>query len=234
MKTGMIVLAGGVGKRIGRPVPKQFLLLGGNPLIVHVLEKVLGLDRIEDVVITCPLSHLQETRELIANHGFGERYRCIEGGASRQESVWKGLEALRGCDSVIIHEAVRPLVTAEEFRELLDAEDPNVMFGIPIPFTVLKGDEYVEDLLERSELVNVQLPQKFDAALLREAHEAARRDEAQFTEDASLFFRYADAPVRILGGSERNVKITVPTDLIVAEALYADLVGRRIDQPVRD
>ncbi len=234
MKTGMIVLAGGVGKRIGRPVPKQFLLLGGNPLIVHVLEKVLNLEQIEDVVITCPASHLDETRQLIANHGFGDRFRCIEGGASRQESVWKGLEALEGCGSVVIHEAVRPLVTTEEFRELLEAGDPNAMFGIPIPFTVLKGHEYVEDLLERSELVNVQLPQKFDAALLRQAHEAARRDDAHFTEDASLFFRYADAPVRILAGSERNLKITVPTDLIVAEALYADMVGRRIDQPVRD
>jgi 2-C-methyl-D-erythritol 4-phosphate cytidylyltransferase len=234
MKTGMIVLAGGIGKRIGRPVPKQFLLLGGNPLIVHVLEKVLGLDEIGEVVITCPASHLEETRELIANHGFGERFRCIEGGVTRQESVYRGLEALQGFESVVIHEAVRPLVTTEEFRALLDAPDPNAMFGIPIPFTVLKGHEYVEDLLERSELVNVQLPQKFDAALLRDAHDAARRDGATFTEDASLFYRYADAAVRILAGSERNLKITVPTDLIIAEAIYADLVGRRLDQPVRD
>ena len=87
MKTGMIVLAGGIGKRIGRPVPKQFLLLGGNPLIVHVLEKVLSLDRIEQVVITCPASHLEETRDLVANHGFSERFRCIEGGSTRQESM---------------------------------------------------------------------------------------------------------------------------------------------------
>ena len=234
MKTGMIVLAGGVGKRIGQPVPKQLLLLGGKPLIVHVLEKVLDIDRIEEVVITCPASHLEETRDLIANHGFGERFRCIEGGVTRQESVYRGLEALEGYQSVVIHEAVRPLVTTEEFRALLDADDPNAMFGIPIPFTVLKGHAYVEDLLDRSELVNVQLPQKFDAALLRQAHDAARRDGATFTEDASLFFRYADAPVRILAGSERNLKITVPTDLVIAEAIYADMVGRRIDQPVRD
>ena len=234
MKTGMIVLAGGIGKRIGQPVPKQLLLLGGKPLIVHVLEKVLDLERIEEVVITCPASHLEETRDLIANHGFGERFRCIEGGVTRQESVYRGLEALEGYQSVVIHEAVRPLVTTEEFRALLDADDPNAMFGIPIPFTVLKGHAYVEDLLERSELVNVQLPQKFDAALLRQAHDAARRDELTFTEDASLFFRYADAPVRILAGSERNLKITVPTDLVIAEAIYADMVGRRIDQPVRD
>ena len=75
-------------------------------------------------------------------------------------------DARRDCDSVIIHEAVRPLVTVDEFRALIAADDPNAMFGIPIPFTVLKGHDYVEDLLERDELVNVQLPQKFDRAKL--------------------------------------------------------------------
>jgi 2-C-methyl-D-erythritol 4-phosphate cytidylyltransferase len=100
------------------------------------------------------------------------------------------------------------------------------MFGIPIPFTVLKGHDYVEDLLERDELVNVQLPQKFDRAKLMAAHEAARRDGAFFTEDASLFHRYAGERVRILPGSERNIKITVPTDIVTAEAIYADVIGR--------
>jgi 2-C-methyl-D-erythritol 4-phosphate cytidylyltransferase len=227
MKIGMIVLAGGVGKRIGRPFPKQFLLLGGKPLIVHVLEKARLIPAIERIVVTCPESHLEETRKLIANHGFdARRFTCILGGGSRQESVYRGLEALDDSDTVIVHEAVRPLVTADEFRELIAAEDQNAMFGIPIPFTVLKGHDYVEDLLERDELVNVQLPQKFDRAKLMAAHEAARGDGATFTEDASLFHRYAGERVRILPGSERNIKITVPTDIVTAEAIYADVMGR--------
>jgi 2-C-methyl-D-erythritol 4-phosphate cytidylyltransferase len=226
MKIGMIVLAGGIGKRIGRPFPKQFLLLGGKPLLIHVLEKARVIADIEQVVITCPEAHLDETRKLIANHGFDARFRCIVGGASRQESVYLGLGALADAESVIIHEAVRPLVTANEFRTLIAAEDANAMFGIPIPFTVLKGRDYVEALLERDELVNVQLPQKFDRAALAAAHEAARRDGARFTEDASLFHRYAGTPVRILPGSERNIKITVPTDIVTAEAIYADVIGR--------
>jgi len=226
MKIGMVVLAGGVGKRIGRPFPKQFLLLGGKPLIVHVLEKARVIPAIERIVVTCPEAHLEETQRLISNHGFDERFSCIVGGGSRQESVYKGLAALEDCDSVIIHEAVRPLVTAAEFETLIAAPDPNAMFGIPIPFTVLKGHDYVEGLLERDELVNVQLPQKFERAALMAAHEAARRDEAHFTEDASLFHRYAGTPVRILPGSERNIKITVPTDIVTAEAIYADVIGR--------
>ena len=187
-----------------------------------------SIPAIERVVVTCPESHLDETRTLIDNHGFdAARFSCIVGGGSRQESVYRGLEALDDTDTVIVHEAVRPLVTADEFRELIAAEDGNAMFGIPIPFTVLKGHEYVEDLLERDELVNVQLPQKFDRAKLMAAHEAARRDGAFFTEDASLFHRYAGEPVRILPGSERNIKITVPTDIVTAEAIYADVIGRR-------
>jgi len=226
MKIGMVVLAGGLGKRIGRPFPKQFLLLGGKPLIVHVLEKARVITEIDRVIITCPEAHLEETRQLIANHGFDERFRCIIGGASRQDSAYLGLQELTDCDSVIIHEAVRPLVTVEEFRALIAADDPNAMFGIPIPFTVLKGHDYVEGLLERDELVNVQLPQKFDRAALTAAHEAARADGTNFTEDASLFHQYTKQPVRILPGSERNIKITVPTDIVTAEAIYADAIGR--------
>ncbi|MFN2417324.1 MAG: 2-C-methyl-D-erythritol 4-phosphate cytidylyltransferase [Candidatus Limnocylindria bacterium] len=226
MKTGMVVLAGGLGKRIGRPVPKQFLLLGGTPLLVHVLNKARALPDINSIVITCPKSHIDETRQLLANHQFQERFTCIEGGATRQESVYRGLQALHDCESIIIHEAVRPLVRRDEYQALIDATDRNAMYGIPIPFTVLKGQDYVEELLERRELVNVQLPQKFEAGALREAHEAARRDNAIFTEDASLVFKYTDVPVRILPGSERNLKITVPIDLVVAEAIYADTIGR--------
>ena len=93
MKIGMIVLAGGVGKRIGRPFPKQFLLLGGKPLIIHVLEKARLIPAIERVVITCPESHLDETRRLIDNHGFDATGSAASSAAaSRQESVYRGLE----------------------------------------------------------------------------------------------------------------------------------------------
>ena len=147
------------------------------------------------------------------------------GGRARSRST-AASTALDDCDSVIIHEAVRPLVTADEFRELIAADDPNAMFGIPIPFTVLKGHEYVEDLLERDELVNVQLPQKFDRAKLMAAHEAARRDERDLHRGRQPVPPLRGERVRILPGSERNIKITVPTDIVTAEAIYADVIGR--------
>lgn len=227
MTVGMAVLAGGVGRRIGRPFPKQFLLLGGKPLLIHVLEKARDLEEIEDVVITCPEAHLAETVELIRNHRLGSRFRCIVGGGTRQESVYLALRALEGSDSVVLHEAVRPLVTLEEFRALMALPDENATYGLEIPFTVLKGHDYVEGVLDREELFNVQLPQKFDRAKLLAAHEAARQAGDEFTDDASLFVTHADGRVRVLPGSDRNVKITVPPDILMAEALYADMIGRR-------
>jgi 2-C-methyl-D-erythritol 4-phosphate cytidylyltransferase len=226
MTFGMVVLAGGIGRRIGRPFPKQFLLLGGKPLLIHVLEKARAIPELERIVITCPAAHLDETAELLKNHRMGSRFECILGGGTRQESVYNGLTALEGLDSVVIHEAVRPLVTAAEFKALIDSPDENAMYGIPISFTVLRGHDYVEGLLDREELVNVQLPQKFDRAKLLAAHEAARAEGTQFTEDASLFVHHSGERVRILPGNERNVKITVPADIVMAEALYADFLGR--------
>ena len=227
MTFGMVVLAGGIGRRIGRPFPKQFLLLGGKPLLIHVLEKARAIPELERIVITCPAAHLDETAELLKNHRMGSRFECILGGGTRQESVYNGLTALDGLDSVVIHEAVRPLVTAAEFKALIDSPDENAMYGIPISFTVLRGHDYVEGLLDREELVNVQLPQKFDRAKLLRAHEAARADGQVFTEDASLFHHYIGDPVRILPGSDANIKITLPTDTVTAEALYAESLGRR-------
>ena len=125
MTFGMVVLAGGIGRRIGRPFPKQFLLLGGKPLLIHVLEKARAITEIERIVITCPEAHLDETAQLLKNHRMGSRFECILGGATRQESVYNGLVALDGLDSVIIHEAVRPLVTTDEFRALM-ASRPDV------------------------------------------------------------------------------------------------------------
>jgi 2-C-methyl-D-erythritol 4-phosphate cytidylyltransferase len=226
MSIGMVGLAGGIGRRIGRPFPKQFLLLGGKPLIVHVLEKARAIREIDRVVITCPEAYLAETAQLVKNHRFGDRFECIVGGETRQESVYKGLLALEGLDSVILHEAVRPLVTVEEFQALIDDPDENATYGGQISFTVLRGRDYVEGILAREELINVQLPQKFNRAQLLEAHEKARADGSHFTDDASLFLHHNGGKVRILPGNDRNVKITVPTDIVVAEGLYADLIGR--------
>jgi 2-C-methyl-D-erythritol 4-phosphate cytidylyltransferase len=225
MGIGMIVLAGGVGTRMGHSVPKQYILLGGKPIIVHVLERIEQISEIDRVVITCPPDHIAETKNLLAHRNFSAKFECIEGGVARQDSVYNGLMALKGtCETVIIHEAVRPFVTSDEYHSLIACENENAIFGVPIPFTVLEGHDFVEETLEREDLVNVQLPQKFNIDKLISAHEQARAKGEVFTEDASVFHRYIGEPVRILAGSERNIKITHPSDLIIGEAIYSEYI----------
>lgn len=230
MSTGLILLAGGVGTRMGRPVPKQFILLGGRPIIMHVLERIENLADVDHVVITCPQAYLDQTREMLAHRGFSNRFTCVVGGDTRQASVQAALAVLKDVDRVVVHEAVRPFVTSAEFKTLLDDPEPNAFYGAPIPFTVVGGGEYLDAIYERETLVNVQLPQKFDAAVLRAAHERANADGRTFTEDASMVFAYNLAPVKILPGSSHNIKITNPSDLAIAEAIHSEFfLGRGHD-----
>jgi 2-C-methyl-D-erythritol 4-phosphate cytidylyltransferase len=167
VKIGMIVLAGGIGKRIGRPFPKQFLLLGGKPLIVHVLEKARVIADIDRVVITCPDAHLDETRRLLANHGFDARFSCILGGVAKS-SAGSALPVVR------YHREDRRVT--QRFAAV--AAGPE-RCSASIPFTVLKGHEYVEDLLVQDERSTCSFPE-FD----RVAAAAHRRLDADtfFTE----------------------------------------------------
>lgn len=131
-------------------------------------------------------------------------------------------------DEVIIHEAARPFVDVEDFNKLIDTPEENVMTGIPIPFTVIKGDAYVSGLLNRAELVNVQLPQKFNTKLLLDVHKKAIAEGKQFTEDASQVYYYnPELKIRIIEGKDYNVKITTPTDMVTGELIYKEYFAGR-------
>ncbi len=226
MSTGMIILAGGIGKRMGRDVPKQFLLLGGKPIILHVLEKIEKIDEIEKVVICSPKEYIEQMKRLIFNHNIQKNIMCVEGGKSRQESTYIGCKNLIGVDSIIIHEAVRPFVSKKEYEALINDENKNAIYGLDIPFTVLKQkDGFISENLVRDELINVQLPHKFESKLLLEAHEKAREEGLSFTEDASLFYHYnPDKKIKVLPGSLYNIKITTPVDLVTCEEIYKEFI----------
>lgn len=218
-----ILLSGGIGKRMQLTIPKQFLLLAGKPIFIHVLEKVDVIKEIKEIIIPCPTEYIAKTQEIINDYGFTTPIFCIEGGKTRQESVFKSL--LKATyDDTIIHEAVRPFVTYEGYKALINSGNESVIYGLDIPFTVLKGKTVVEGNLERDQLINVQLPHKFNTKKLLYAHECAINDELEFTEDASLYFHYYHANILILKGSEYNIKITKPIDRKIAEAIYKESV----------
>ncbi|WP_138496164.1 IspD/TarI family cytidylyltransferase [Paenibacillus pinistramenti] len=221
-KTSMILLAGGQGTRMKQDIPKQFLLLYGRPIIVHVLEKIEHIPEIEEVVISCPEQYIERTLELIEVYGLKKNILCIAGGETRQESTFKALEHVRN-ESVIIHEAARPFVTVSDFMNIMKDSEENITYALDIPFTVLKGEGYIIENLKRSELINVQLPQKFNVSELKSAHNwAVANNKNSFTEDASLLFEHSGASIKIMKGNDYNLKITTPFDFKIAPTIYQE------------
>lgn len=223
----VLLLSAGKGSRMEKEVPKQYLLLAGKPMIVHTLERINRLPSVDCIVIVCEQEYVPIIGLMLRQYGITKKVKFANGGQTRQESVYLGLQMVDS-PNVIIHEAARPFVLQRDFQRLIDEEHKNIMFGYPIPFTVVKGDEYITGLLERRELVNVQLPQKFDTFTLKQAHSRAREEGREFTEDASMVFEYTGEQVKIIEGSSINIKVTEPIDLILGEEIYREYItGRR-------
>ncbi|OPJ65055.1 IspD/TarI family cytidylyltransferase [Clostridium oryzae] len=222
-KYSVVLLAGGKGTRMNMDVPKQFLLLYGKPIIMHTIERLDTLKEVEDIVIVSPKQYFDKIDSMLKKFGISKKYTLAEAGATRQESTYNGLLKVEN-DIVIIHEAARPFVTAKEFKAIIEDKRENITYGSDIPFTVLRGTEYIEGVLERKELVNIQLPQKFNTAKIVEAHKRAREEGQQFTEDASIFYEYIGEKVAVLKGTEYNIKITKPIDLKIGEIIYKNYI----------
>ena len=224
-----VLLAGGSGTRMKNPMPKQYMLLAGKPVIMHTLERIDTIDEIGETIIVCAEEYIEKIKFMMEQYGIVKRVSFALSGKTRQESVYSGLEKAT-YDNVIIHEAARPFVKKEEFGELIACQEDNVIIGSPISFTVLKGAGKVEDILNRSELVNVQLPQKFNLELLKNAHYKAKVDGILFTEDASLVhYYYPDVEIKIIAGKDYNIKVTTPTDMIIGKMIYDEYFSRRSD-----
>jgi 2-C-methyl-D-erythritol 4-phosphate cytidylyltransferase len=209
-----------------QPVPKQYLLLAGKPVIMHTLERIDLIDQISEVIIVCNEKYHSLLNGYISSYMLKKNYIFVEAGSTRQQSVYNGLQHVKS-DTVMIHEAARPFVKKDDFEKLLSHPEENVTFAIDIPFTVLKAGEYVNEILVRKELINVQLPQKFNTASLILGHNKAMEDNLTFTEDSSLVFHYGLGPVKVIRGNSYNIKLTEPIDLLIGEVIYKEYFSGR-------
>lgn len=226
MKYSAIILSGGRGNRMRESVPKQYLLLGGKPMIIHSVERLDRIDSIGEIIIVCELNYVDHLREMMREYSIEKPVRLVEGGLTRQQSVYNGLKAAE-YGNIILHEAARPFVRQRDFESLIANPAVNVTFGYDIPFTVLRGSDKVIGILDRSELINVQLPQKFNKQVLIVAHEKANKNNVTYTEDASLLFDNSSETIAIQKGSNLNVKITEPLDLELGEIIYRNYIINR-------
>ena len=210
----VLLPAGGIGTRLGSRTPKQFLRLGREPILAATLRHFRRHPRVACVVVAAPAAHVDRTRRLV--RGGGAPVAGVPGGASRQDSVWCALKAAPADAAIVmVHDAVRPFVSRALIDALLAAADRDgaAICALPVAETVKRvRDGLVEATVERDGLWSVQTPQAFRAAVLREAHDKARRDGFVGTDESMLVERLGHR-VRVVPGLPDNVKITTPADL---------------------
>ena len=224
LKLAVVIPAGGVGTRFGAGLPKQFIRLGRAPILTETVGHFTRHPAVVAIVVAAPEIHVERTRRALARVTHRAALTVVPGGGMRQDSVCLALKHVpRDADVIVVHDAVRPLIT----RGLIDAvvsagaAAGAAICALPITETVKRvRQDVVETTLDRSELWAVQTPQAFRAAVLREAHEKARRDGVVGTDDAMLVERLGH-PVRVVRGLAENVKITTPEDLRRARRTWA-------------
>ncbi len=212
-----ILLAAGVGSRMGISTPKQFYTINGKPFFIRSLELFERIHEIDRVLVTIHEDYKEEYLKHIKDFRISKPV-LVAGGVTRQESVFKALKEVKS-EYVLIHEAARPLVSEELIHSLfLNKQYDGVVPTIPIPFTVAVGSDFFESPLDRSLLHNIQLPQLFKSEVLLQAHQKAIEQNFQATEDSMMVHKFG-GKVRFIEGSESNIKITTKLDLIIVNQL---------------
>lgn len=218
MKRYVVIVAGGQGVRMGADRPKQFLEIGGKPILRHTIERFLAFDPSFEVIVVLPSAQKEWWREYCRQSGFLERYSIVSGGITRFHSVQNALRYVGNEGLVAVHDGVRPLVSRPLLERIFAAaeEAPAVIPAVPVVESVRKVEEEASVPVSRDGLVLVQTPQVFAAEVLRKAYD--QPFSPSFTDDASVV-EASGVRVHVVSGDRMNLKITTPEDLQYAEGL---------------
>ncbi len=221
MNAQLVIPAAGMGRRLGAEEPKALVTLGDATLLEHTLRRFEACDLLGEAVVLCPPDYEKLFRKLIHRFFRGHAITLLPGGKERQESVERGLDALRNdTDIAVIHDAARPFVSLQAIRQSIEAayEFGAATVAIPVVDTILQGDShnFLRATPTRNHLWACQTPQCFRLSVIRHAHRMARESGFSGTDDASLV-RHAGGQVKLVPGSTENFKITTPDDILRAE-----------------
>lgn len=218
MKRYVVIVAGGQGVRMGADRPKQFLEIGGKPILRHTIERFLAFDPSFEVIVVLPSAQKEWWRDYCRQSGFLERYSIVSGGITRFHSVQNALRYVGNEGLVAVHDGVRPLVSRPLLERIFEAaeEAPAVIPAVPVVESVRKVEEEASVPVSRDGLVLVQTPQVFAAEVLRKAYD--QPFSPSFTDDASVV-EASGVRVHVVPGDRMNLKITTPEDLQYAEGL---------------
>ena len=228
-KNTAIVLAAGQGKRMNSRVQKQFLELGGKPLLYYSLKCFQDSGMIRDIILVTGAESVPFCKEeIVEKYGLTKVTKVIPGGKERYDSVYEGLLACENSDFVLIHDGARPFITQEILERGMNGarETGACVIGMPSKDTVKVADEkgFVQETPERNLVWSVQTPQIFEYSLIRNAHEKIRCGNMEgITDDAMVVERASGAKISLAEGSYKNLKITTPEDLDIAEIFLKNI-----------
>lgn len=228
MKVSAIIPAAGLGIRMGSNVPKQFLLLDGKPILHHTLAVLDQSSIVDEIILVVSEEEVGRAQQQIQD-SHPKVSKVVKGGKERQDSVYNGLKSLYSkADIVLVHDGVRPFVSPDLIRETVEAarDFGAAITAIPVSDTIKKVNEegLVERTVDRSGLWRVQTPQAFQVSLLKEAFEKVQAENYYGTDEGSLI-EYLGREVKVIPGSEFNIKITRSEDLILGEKIAALVKG---------
>ena len=211
MRVYALVPNAGFGARMKTSLPKQYLVLDGKPVLIHTLNILDKTQCIEKIILISDKKYIEKSRLLIQKHNIKKVSKIVCGGKTRQESVYNGLMSIRNApDIILIHDAARPFVTSELIRKSIEAANKYgaAVVGLPLFDTIKRvKDNCIEKTVDRNNLWRVQTPQVFRYDLIKTAYQRANKNNFSGTDDASLV-EQLNHPVRIVPGSETNIKIT--------------------------
>lgn len=225
-----VVPAAGLGTRLGPGSNKVFLPLLDRPLLAWTLEALQAAEEIAEIIPVLKDSDMEQAWEMVERYGLTKIKRIARGGAERQDSVLSGLKLIQGpCSIVLIHDGARPLVEQALIRATIAALEgyDGAVAALPARETIKEADEggLIRKTLIRQALWSAQTPQVFPYQGILEAYEEAAREGFRSTDDSALVERRGGR-VRVVMGSQRNIKITTPEDLEVAEVLLKGQLNR--------
>ena len=221
LKISLVIVAGGLGKRLKRKIPKALVRIKDVPIVVKTL-KSLSFYSWKKIVITYPENYLDEfKKEMYSVEQYKNNIVFVKGGKERQESVYNALRVLEktGTDLVFIHDAARPFVSEAMVKDLIDNyEYPGVVPAIKPSDTIIEDSKGIlGKKLNRERLLLIQTPQLFDFKILLKCHN--NKKEKIFTDDSSLV-KDCGYDIKWINGDKNNIKITTEDDLLIAEIIF--------------
>lgn len=232
-----ILPAAGSGSRFGGQIAKQFLEVAGAPILVHTMRRFDECEAIGAIIVALRLEEIEPFRAALADYGLRKPIRLVPGGAERSDSILNALEAARefAPELVAVHDAVRPFVTPEQISAVLEkaGETGGAILALPATDTIKEvEDGRIERTIDRRRIWRAQTPQAFRFDLLLRANHEARAagQPSAMTTDDSLLVERLGIAVAVVEGSARNIKITTPEDLVLAERLFEQMGQTELDR----